>query len=51
VSHPINTAEDYVIKPLRSIPADPALQSDACHLSGRARKAEKGMDRSLRKAA
>src|ERR1700730_8858626 len=27
VSHPINTAEDYVIKPLRSIPADPALQS------------------------
>ena len=27
VSHPINTAEDYVIGPLRSIPADPALQS------------------------
>jgi hypothetical protein len=27
VSHPINTAEDYVVNPLRSIPADPALQS------------------------
>jgi hypothetical protein len=27
VSHPINTAEDYVINPLRSIPADPPLQS------------------------
>ncbi len=27
VSHPINTANDYVIDPLRTIPADPALQS------------------------
>jgi hypothetical protein len=27
VSHPINTAEDYVITPLRTIPADPALRS------------------------
>src|ERR1700730_1353153 len=27
-SHPINTAEDYVINPLRSIPADPALNGD-----------------------
>jgi hypothetical protein len=27
VSHPINTAEDYVIKPLETIPNDPALQS------------------------
>src|SRR3984893_15322228 len=26
VSHPINPAADYVINPLRSIPADPALQ-------------------------
>jgi hypothetical protein len=27
VSHPINTANDYVIGPLKTIPADPALQS------------------------
>ena len=27
VSHPINTANDYVINPLKSIPNDPALQS------------------------
>ena len=27
VSHPINTAEDFVIKPLQTIPNDPALQS------------------------
>jgi hypothetical protein len=27
VSHPINTAEDYVIKPLETIPNDPALSS------------------------
>src|SRR5271157_5034697 len=26
VSHPINTAEDYVVKPLETIPYDPALQ-------------------------
>jgi hypothetical protein len=27
VGHPINTANDYVINPLKSIPADPTLQS------------------------
>ena len=27
VSHPINTAQDYVIKPLETIPNDPALQA------------------------
>jgi hypothetical protein len=27
VSHPINTADDYVIKPLETIPNDPALRS------------------------
>jgi hypothetical protein len=27
VSHPINTAEDYVIKPLQTVTNDPALQS------------------------
>jgi len=27
VSHPINTAEDFVIKPLETLPNDPALQS------------------------
>src|SRR5271165_3955154 len=27
VSHPINTAEDYVIKPLETVPSDLALQS------------------------
>ncbi len=26
VSHPINTAEDYVVRPLETIPNDPALQ-------------------------
>jgi len=27
VSHPINTADDYVVKPLETVPNDPALQS------------------------
>jgi hypothetical protein len=27
VSHPINTADDFVIKPLETVPNDPALQS------------------------
>ena len=27
VSHPINTADDYVVKPLETVPDDPALQS------------------------
>src|ERR1700683_5658283 len=27
VSHPINTAEDYVIKPLETVPNDPPLQN------------------------
>ena len=27
VSHPINTADDYVVKPLETIPNDPALRS------------------------
>jgi hypothetical protein len=27
VSHPINTAEDFVIKPLETVPDDPALQT------------------------
>jgi hypothetical protein len=27
VSHPINTANDYVIDPLKTVPGDPALQS------------------------
>jgi hypothetical protein len=27
VSHPINTADDYVVKPLETIPYDPALKS------------------------
>ena len=27
VSHPINTADDYVVKPLKTIPNDPALRS------------------------
>ncbi len=27
VSHPIDTANDYVIDPLRSVPGNPALQS------------------------
>ena len=27
VSHPINTADDYVVKPLETIPGDPALRA------------------------
>jgi len=27
VAHPINTAQDYVVQPLRSIPGEPAVQS------------------------
>ena len=27
VSHPINTAQDYVVKPLETIPDDPSLRS------------------------
>ena len=27
VSHPINTAKDYVVKPLETVPNDPALPS------------------------
>ena len=42
VSHPIDTADDYVVKPLETIPNDPALQR-AGRIQGRARKAETGM--------
>ncbi len=51
VSHPINTAEDFVIEPLETVPNDPALQSARRRIQGRARKAEKGMVRSVRQAA
>ena len=36
VSHPIDTAEDYVVKPLETIPNDPALHSRARRIQGRA---------------
>ena len=51
VSHPINTAEDFVVGPLETIPNDPALRQRARRIQGRARKAEKGMGRSVRQAA
>ncbi len=51
VSHPIDTAEDYVVKPLETIPDDPALQSALSRIQGCSGKAEKGMVGSLRKAA
>ncbi len=51
VSHPIDTADDYVVKPLETIPDDPALRSALAEYKDCARKAERGMVRSLRQAA
>ena len=44
-------AEDYVVRPLETVPNDPALTERARRIQGRARNAEKGMGRSLRQAA
>jgi hypothetical protein len=41
VSHPINTADDYVIKPLETIPNDPALASALATYKAAAEKQKK----------
>ena len=41
VSHPINTADDYVIDPLRTIPGDPALASAVSEYQAAPEKTEK----------
>jgi hypothetical protein len=50
VSHPINTANDYVINPLRSIPADPALQSAIASYEAAPAKTQSGWDEAYSKA-
>ena len=40
VSHPINTAYDYVIDPLRSIPSDPTLTAALAELCARRSKTQ-----------
>ena len=53
VSHPINTAQDFVLAPLRSITGQPALQSARLHLRGRAGEAARrgGQARTRRRSA
>ena len=51
VSHPINTAEDFVIEPLETRPQRPRAAERARRIQGCARKAEERMGRSLRQAA
>ena len=51
VSHPINTANDFVINPLETVPANPALQSAVAEYQAAPEKTQKGMGRSLRQAA
>jgi hypothetical protein len=41
VSHPINTADDYVIDPLKTIPNDPALQSALAQYQAAPEKTQK----------
>jgi hypothetical protein len=50
VSHPINTAADYVINPLRSIPADPTLQSAIASYQMASAKAQSGWSEAYSKA-
>jgi len=49
VSHPINTAQDYVIKPLR-IPGDPALQSAISSYQSAPAKTQTGWTEAYSKA-
>jgi hypothetical protein len=42
VSHPINTADDYVIKPLETVPNDPGLQSALAEYKAAPEKQKKG---------
>ncbi len=41
VSHPINTAEDFVVKPLETVPNDPALQSALAQYKAASEKQKK----------
>lgn len=50
VSHPINTAEDYVINPLRGIPADPGLQSALANYQAAPAKTQSGWGEAYSKA-
>ena len=51
VSHPIDTAQDYVIGPLETVPGNPALQSALGRIPGGSGKDTEGMGRSVRQAA
>jgi hypothetical protein len=50
VSHPIDTANDFVIGPLKSIPADPALQSAIAAYQGAPAKTQMGWGEAYAKA-
>jgi hypothetical protein len=50
VSHPINTANDFVIDPLKSIPSDPALQSAIATYSSAPAKTRSGWAEAYAKA-
>ena len=50
VSHPINAAEDYVIGPLRSIPADPTLARALASYQGAPAKTQTGWAEAYGKA-
>src|SRR5439155_367609 len=50
VSHPINTAQDYVINPLRNIPGDPALQSAISSYESAPAKTQTGWTEAYSKA-
>jgi len=50
VSHPINTANDYVIDPLRSVPGNPALQSAIATYQAAPEKTQKAWAEAYAKA-
>jgi hypothetical protein len=50
VSHPVNTANDYVIDPLRSVPGNPALQSAISTYQAAPASTQKGWSEAYSKA-
>ena len=50
VSHPIHTADDYVIDPLRRVPGSPALQSAISTYQAAPEKTQKGWTEAYEKA-
>ena len=44
VSHPVDTAQDFVLAPLRAITGQPTLAERSEHLRGRSRQAAGGVD-------